>query len=201
MDCQEKLHYKAAFMPLNAEHYNASVALLIIDIQETFLGTVTNGDTLLQRCCFAAEAAKLFEVPVFLTEQVPKKLGPIHPHLAAIARESPVFAKSTFSAMQLLRLKKELQDASIQHLLIAGLETPVCIFQTVMDALRQNFRLTLLSDCIACRRREDGEAVMAYLGSQPNVFRLPSEAVFYSILGGANNPQFRSFTKLVKKYG
>ena len=61
----------------------AGVALLVIDVQPTFLKAMQDGEGCLRRCLLAASAAKLLGVPVLFTEQVPAKLGPTHPELLA----------------------------------------------------------------------------------------------------------------------
>ncbi len=181
------------------DHSPKGVALLIVDIQESFMSVIDSADKLLQRCCFATESARLLGMPIVFTEQVPDKLGPRHPRLAKLAPNATVFPKTAFSCFKADNFKKYLQDQEIEHLLIGGLETPICIYQTVIEALEQDFDVTLLTDCIGCRRPEDGESILKFLNEE-TCHKVPSETVFYSILGDANHPQFRLFSALVKKY-
>ena len=92
-----------------------------------------------------------------------------------------------------------IDENQIDHLLLLGIETTICIYQTAVQALGDDLGVTLLSDCIGERRLEDREpALKQLLAMDANV--LPAETIFYSLLGTAMHPDFREFTKLVKKY-
>lgn len=178
----------------------SQATLLLVDVQEVFLGVISGSQRLLSRCRFAAQAADLLGIPVFLTEQLPEKLGGIHPDLTCSSTDFFRFPKSSFSALGSADLRTALSRSETRHLLLGGLETPICIYQTAVQALREEFEVTLLTDCIGARRTDDSTAVLNYLGRQKNCHLLPSETVFYSLLGSAAHAQFRHFTALVKKY-
>jgi nicotinamidase-related amidase len=110
------------------------------------------------------------------------------------------FGKAAFSVLADNGLRDALlQQYGADHLIIIGLETPVCVYQTAIDAIRAEIPVTLLSDCLASRRGDDAAVALAALArTGANV--LPSETVFYSMLGDTGHPFFRDFTKLVKKY-
>ena len=171
------------------------LALLVVDVQTAFTKAIPNMDELVRRCRFAVKAAELLGIPVLFSEQVPDKLGSTIPEVKGNSEER-VFAKTGFSAFAAEGLEKELKELEIHHLLIAGLETPVCVYQTVLDALAKDFEVTLLSDAITARRPEDAQWVMESLARQ-EVTVLPSETIFYAILNDAKHHSFRAFTKLV----
>jgi len=85
----------------------------------------------------------------------------------------------------------------VSQLLICGLEIPVCVYQTAMDALREGLGVTILSDAVTGRRSVDGQACLEALRAA-GAHVLPTETVFYAMLGDATHPQFRAFTELVK---
>lgn len=174
------------------------LGLLCIDLQESFLKAIPDQDKLTSRCCFALEAARLLGVSVAATEQLPEKLGATHPDLAAVWPENtPVFPKSCFSALAAEGLHRWIEANQIEHLLLIGIEVPICIYQTAVQALGDDLGVTLLGDCVGQRRSEDREAVFQQLLAM-EAHILPAETVFYSILGSAEHPLFRDFTQLVK---
>ncbi len=177
-----------------------STAFLLVDVQTVFARVLPGYNELVRRCRFAIEAASLLKLPVYISEQVPEKLGSTQSELLEAAPEAKVFTKSAFSALKAEGLRLSLREQNIQHLVMGGLETPICIYQTVVDALREGFQITLLTDCLGCRREEDGRAVIDFLSREKHCYPLPSEAVFYSLLGDAKAPAFRDYTDLVKKY-
>lgn len=176
------------------------LGLLLIDFQDPFLNLIPDRDRLLKRTSFAVEAASLLGCSLAITEQLPAKLGNTTATLKQILPENtPVFDKNTFSAMEADGLGRWIESNQIDHLLLVGLETSVCIYQTAVQALGDDIGVTLLADCISQRRPEDRKPVLKQLLSM-DAHILPSETIFYSLLGGAAHPQFREFTQIVKRY-
>jgi hypothetical protein len=176
------------------------LGLLLIDFQDPFLTAIPDRERLLKRTSFAVEAALLLGCSLAITEQLPTKLGKTTAELKKVLPENtPVFDKNTFSAMEADGLGRWIESKQIDHLLLIGLETSVCIYQTAVQALGDDIGVTLLSDCISERRPEDRKPVLKQLLSM-DAHVLPSETIFYSLLGSAAHPQFREFTQIVKRY-
>lgn len=176
------------------------LGLLLIDFQDGFLNAIPDRENLLKRTCFAIESAALLACSIIVTEQAPEKMG----HTTAIIKnalpdKTPVLAKKSFSAMAADGLSDWIRKKQIDHLLLLGIETPICLYQTAIEALGEELGVTLLADCISERRPEDREpALRQLLAMDANV--LPSETIFYSLIGSSEHPHFREFTKIVKKY-
>jgi len=178
----------------------ATTLLLVVDLQPAFLDAIPGGARTLRRAAFAVAAAQGVGLPVAFTEQVPAKLGPTAPALLRLAPGAPVFAKETFSALADEAVRAALLDERrIDHLLLCGIETPICIHQTSLDARRAGIEVTLLSDVIGARRADDAEVCLSALRAA-GVHVMPSETVFYSLLGSARHPFVRDFTRLVKTH-
>lgn len=177
------------------------LALLIVDVQDVFLRALpAAGTPLTRRCAFVAAAAQLLKIPTAITEQVPAKLGVTNTTVReAAGSKARVFAKSAFSAFGAEGLGEWLREQSAAHLLVAGLETPICVYLTVLDAIAEDFEATVLVDATGGRRPDDFPPVHRLLESA-GARLLPSETVFYSILRDATHPRFRDFTALVKQY-
>jgi nicotinamidase-related amidase len=177
----------------------AGVALLVIDVQPTFLKVMPAGDDCLRRCRLAVSAAQLLGVPVIFTEQVPSKLGPTHPELLLTAGEGrAVFGKTAFSAFGAPGLSEAFGKMQVSQLLICGLEVPICVYQTAMDALREGMGVTILVDAVTGRRADDNQSCLGALKAA-GAHILPVETVFYAMLADATHPQFRAFSELVKQ--
>ena len=174
--------------------------LLVIDLQQPFLAATPGADALVRRTSLAIAAARGLGMPVAFTEQVPAKLGPTKPELLALAGDKPaVFAKDAFSALDSEELQAFLKKHKTEHVLLAGIETPICIYQTSVDLLASERQVTLLTDAIGGRRPDDCASALSYL-VRLNCHALPAETVFYSILRTTKHPFFRDYTKLVKQY-
>ncbi len=178
----------------------AAPQLLCIDLQPAFLAAIPDSQRVHWRCSFALEAAKGLGLPVLFTEQVPGKLGGTAEDLLALADHPVVLGKDAFSAFGDKAITARLKAGGAKHLLLSGIETPVCVYQTAMGALAAGYRVTLLADCLGARRADDAATVLAQLRHHGCTV-LPAETVFYSLLHDAQHPFFRDYTKLVKKYG
>lgn len=176
------------------------IALLILDMQDVFLDVIPKKKEILRRCCYAVEAAGLLGIQVIYTEQSPEKLKETNKELIDIGlANAKCFEKKTFSAFGAPGFIDFLKQKDLKHFLIAGLETSICVYQTITDAMRHGLDVTMLSDCVAGRRDEDSYAIVASLQNS-ECHRLPSETVFYSMLQTSEDPRFKQFNNLVKKY-
>jgi nicotinamidase-related amidase len=178
----------------------AGALLLCVDLQPIFLKAVQKPDVLLRRASFAIQAAQGLSLPVAFTEQAPQKLGGVAPELLSLVKKPTLYSKTTFSAFADDAICEAIKKSDVEHLILCGLETSVCIYQTALDAVDNNLQVTILSDAVSARRSDDAEVCLRSL-ARHGIYTLPSETVFYSLLGGTKHPFFKSFTELVKKYG
>ena len=175
------------------------LGLLLIDFQDVFLKEIPDRERLLKRSTFALKAAELVGVSVAVSEQIPEKLGTTTEALSGSWDViTPVFDKSAFSAFEAEGLKRWIESKQIDHLLLAGIETSICVYQTALHALGADIGVTILSDCIGERRLEDRYPVLEQL-LYMDAHILPSETIFYSLLASAEHPKFREFNELVKE--
>lgn len=178
----------------------ADTFLLCVDLQPVFLRAITDGDRLQRRCALAVAAARGLGLPVGFSEQVPEKLGGTAPDLLALAPGAPVWPKRTFSALADPVIDGAIRGpGEVRHLLLAGLETAVCVHQTAADALAAGLQVTILSDAVGGRRPEDGAACLSTL-ARAGAHVLPVETVFYALLHDTGHPFFKAYTQLVKAH-
>jgi nicotinamidase-related amidase len=177
-----------------------AVALLVVDMQGSFLAPIANAEPLLVRCGLAVASARALGIKVLFTEQVPEKLGHTDPRLLALAPGARVFPKDSFSALQAPGLQEHLKKLGVYHLLLIGIETPICIYQTALHARDSDFDVTVLSDCIGGRRPSDCQVAIDSV-ARVECHVLPAETVFYSMLASSTHRSFGKFTELVKKFG
>lgn len=176
------------------------LGLLILDLQDSLLKAIPDSDRLLKRCAFAVEAAASLQCSIAVTEQTPEKLGATSSTVQALLpAQTPVFSKDSFSALASEGFNQWVRTNQIEHLLLIGVETSICIYQTAVQALSADIGVTLLADCISERRAEDRQPVLQQLLSM-DAHVLPSETIFYSLLGDATHPEFRAFNQLVTRY-
>lgn len=179
--------------------YPVTPLLLCLDMQPVFLAVIPENQRVHWRCSFALEAARGLGLSVLFTEQLPAKLGGTAADLLALCDQPVTAGKGAFSALGDKKIAAYLRASGVKNLLICGIETPVCVYQTAMDALKAGYKVTVLSDCIGARRAGDAATVLTHL-AHAGCAVLPSETVFYALLHEARHPFFRYYTALVKKY-
>jgi nicotinamidase-related amidase len=173
--------------------------LLCIDMQPRFVAAVMRGDDVRRRCEFAVAAAAGIGLPVGFTEQVPEKLGGTAPELLALAPQAPVWGKSTFSVLADERIREAMAERRVRHVMFCGIETPVCIYQSALDALADSLHVTVLSDAVGARRPDDARVCLEAL-ARAGAHVLPAETVFYALLRDVAHPFFRDYTQLVRRH-
>ena len=176
-----------------------SVALLVLDAQDAFIDYLHNKTEFLNRSAFAIEVARILKIHTLFTEQAPEKLGRTNSTLFKLARNPKVFPKRSFSALGAPGIENYLRDKEIYHLLVIGLEVPICVYQTGLQASEEDVDVTFLSDALSSRRVQDEPAVISAL-TRLGCQVLPSETVFYSLLADSQNSYFREFGQLVKTF-
>jgi nicotinamidase-related amidase len=188
-------------METSADPAASDALLLCVDLQPKFLAAVHDGAGVLRRCEFSVAAAVGLGLPVAFTEQVPEKLGATAPELLRLAPGATVWAKRTFSALADETISHTLvEQRGVKHLLLCGIETPICVYQTAIDALAAGLHVTILSDAVGARRTADAATCLSAL-ARVGAHVLPGETVFYALLRGVDHPFFRGFTQLVKSTG
>ena len=183
--------------PAHAPH---DTLLLCVDMQPVFVRAIFDGEKVQRRCAFAATVAARLSLPIILTEQVPGKLGATATPLTEAAPSASVYSKRTFSAFADERIRDAIiKESSVEHILLCGIETPICVYQTAIAALGHGLEVTVLSDCVGARRSDDAQTCLEAL-ARAGAHILPSETVFYAVLGDVGHPFFKEYTQLVKAF-
>ena len=172
--------------------------LLIVDVQEKLVAALQEADCerLVKNCRFLAEGAKLFGIPVIATEQYPQGLGPTVFGLMEFAEQRP--AKKQFSAVESLGwpTASEITDDRFQ-IVVAGMETQVCVLQTVFDLLAAGYQTYVVADAVAGRRSLDHELALRRMENSGAVITT-SESILFEWCETADAVEFKQLSALVK---
>ena len=179
---------------LSREH----AALAVIDMQEAFRSVIPDFGEVASRIGKAVEGARLLEVPVIVTEQYPKGLKhtaeEILPHLPS---ESRAIEKLCFSSCGVEAFQEQLQRRQIKQVIVCGIEAHICVAQTVLDLLSNDYEVFLLVDCITSRKRESKEVALSRL-TQAGAVPSNLDMALFEMMGTADSPQFKAVQKLIK---
>src|SRR5262245_9582574 len=133
----------------------ADTSLLVIDMQEKLVPKIHGADAVVRNVSFLIDGARLLGLPVQATEQYPKGLGPTVAALRDRLPERP--DKVGFSCCAVPSVVESLQEAARPKVLLAGIETHVCVQQTALDLLNRGFRVYVAADAVGSRYPLDHE--------------------------------------------
>ena len=169
--------------------------LVVIDVQEKLLAKMPLGAELVRTTCFLLDVANLLNVTVLATEQYPKGLGPTTLEIAK-RLPTPPAAKTTFSCFGSAEFRDQLGETGCKVVILAGMETHVCVLQTALDLLSEGLTVYLCVDALASRNPPDYNTALQQMtnaGAVPTT----AETVVFEWLRDAAHPQFKAISKLV----
>ena len=164
--------------------------LLVVDAQEKLVPAIQSPSGWLDRLVILIQGARLLELPVVLTEQVPAKLGKTVEAVQKAAGEKAL-PKTKFSAAE------EGKSLERKRILVAGCETHVCIRQTVYDLRLKELTPVVVADAVGSRHGGDRDVALAEMRGD-GVVVSTVEAVLFELLGGSEHPKFREIQALLK---
>jgi nicotinamidase-related amidase len=173
-------------------------ALVVIDMQPSLYPLVAEKDSLLKNVLACIEVAKVFNLPILMTEQYPKGLGVTIPEVQkALPRYEPI-AKNEFSCVRNDPFFTKLQEMrDIDTLLVAGIESHICVSQTVLDALANAYQVHLVADATSSRSIENKKIGIDKMRSAGAVIT-SVEMLIYELLESKDAKEFKDVLKLVK---
>jgi nicotinamidase-related amidase len=170
--------------------------LLVIDVQEKLIPFIHDKVTIVKNIAFMIDAAKLLGVPAQATEQYPKGLGSTIAELAERLAERP--DKVGFSCCAISSVTDSLHRAARSKVVLAGIETHVCVLHTALDLLAQNFRVYIPVDAVGARYPLDHEYALRRMENAGAILTT-TETCLFEWLGGADHPQFKQASKMVQE--
>ncbi len=175
-----------------------STVLLIVDLQERLVPAMADPGGVIERSRLLLNGAAALGIDVIVTEQYPKGLGHTIPAIAELLpQSSPVVEKTGFSAFVEPGFRTKLATKPTKTLVVAGIESHVCVLQTVLDALKNGFEVICAADAVSSRKVSDRELAlkaMRHAGAQV----LSAESVLFLLLRDAKHPAFKAVSKLVR---
>jgi len=167
--------------------------LLVVDVQERLLPHIHDWQRLLENVTWLVRVAQKLGVPVMATEQYPKGIGPTHADVAALLPTGSIDEKTHFSCVA-ARCLTALPGHERRQVVVCGIESHVCVLQTVLD-LRQNGKeVYVVADAVSSRRPADRELALERMRMH-GVSVVSREMVAFEWLHEAATPLFREISR------
>lgn len=171
-------------------------ALLVVDMQAKLLPFIPGQAQLIWNIRRLIDGAKLLGVSVAATEQYPQGLGPTTPELAGLLGTIP--AKLAFSCGECGDIFTGWRERGIWKILVCGIETHVCVGQTVHDLLGEGFRVYVAADAVGARGPIDHDVALRRMDSAGATLTT-TEAALFEWCGRAGSPEFKQISRLVRE--
>jgi nicotinamidase-related amidase len=165
------------------------VALVVVDVQEGFR-SYASFDRVAQACSKLVQGTRILEVPRIVSEQYPKGLGHTAPEVDI--EDEPIVEKTVFSAARADGFDLSGRTQAI----VCGIETHVCVSQTVHDLLERGVEVHVPADAVGSRHELDYERGLERLERAGAVVSTV-ESVLFELLERAGTPEFKAVQRLI----
>ncbi len=170
---------------------------VIIDLQERLLPHMHEHQTVLSRSTLLIRGLKLLEIPMILTEQYPAGLGETVNEIWGLSVADHPIEKVTFSCCDEPSVIAQLKESGRGTVLLAGIETHVCVLQTALDLKDSGYEPVIVADAVASRRENDKEIALQRLVHEG--CRITTvESILFELLRTSRHTVFKEISKLIK---
>jgi nicotinamidase-related amidase len=173
-----------------------TAAVLVVDIQQRLTPVIWGYERLEKYAKATIMAARELGMPVLATEQYPQGLGPTMPSIREIL-PSPPLAKVHFSCGADPAVARAVKDLGRRQVVVVGMETHVCVFQTARDLLEQGYEVHVCADAVSSRT-EEHRRVALELMRDGGIFVTSAETAIFDLLHQAGTPEFKRVSAWVK---
>jgi nicotinamidase-related amidase len=172
--------------------------LLIIDVQERLAAVMERRAVLARNIPILIESARTFDVPIVLTEQYPEGLGPTIAEIAQALPGLPPLLKMTMDCCAEGTFNARLEQLTqLEQVIVCGMETHICVLQTVESLLLRGKEVHVVQDAV-CSRTEDNWRCALERMRQGGAVITCTESVVFELLRVAGTKEFRKLARLIK---
>lgn len=170
---------------------------VFIDLQERLAAVMGERRKVVDNCLHLLEIARLTRLPLILTEQYPKGLGPTVDEIKNELPSHDMVEKITFSCCETPEFILALSRTGRKKVILAGMETHVCVLQTCIGLLKRGYSVHAVGDATCSRKKSDYRAGIGFMRDAGAVITC-TETVLFQLLGAAGTDEFKSISSRIK---
>jgi len=171
--------------------------LVLVDVQGKLAQMMYQRDELFRNLQILARGMQLLGVPIILMEQTPEKLGSTVPEVDAVLEDIEPIEQKTFSCGGAVEFRARMKELEPSDVVLAGIETHVCVYQTAADLIDQGYGVHLVIDAVSSRAESNREAGVRRILSDGG-HATTTEMLLFELQRSAEGDVFRELIKLVK---
>lgn len=172
-------------------------ALVLIDVQEKLAALMHEREVLGDNLQRLIPGARVLGLPVLWLEQYPQGLGPTLPAVAALLPDLQPITKRCFSAWGSQTFRQQLTATGRPQVLLAGIETHVCVYQTALDLLAAGYAVWVVCDAVASRTPANHRLGLERM-REAGARWTSVEMALFEMLRTADAPAFKEIARLIK---
>ncbi len=178
----------------------AEAFLVIVDVQEKLMPVIDDHENIARNLDRLIRGSHALDIRAVVTEQYSKGLGYTVPLLRTALEATfgyePV-EKMTFSGFGCAEFVTAIRNLHRKHAIVAGIETHVCVYQTVRDLLANGFDVTVIADAVSSRTPANREIALRRMVSEGAKLS-STEMVLFELTGVSGTDEFREIARLVR---
>jgi nicotinamidase-related amidase len=174
----------------------ARACVLVVDVQEKLIPVMWNWAPVEKYVQALIQAAKELKLPLLATEQYPKGLGATMPAIRELLGAAPL-VKMHFSCGADPEFTKAIEATGRKQVIIAGIETHVCVFQTTRDLVERGYEVFVCADAVTSRFEEHRRVAIEQMRDLGAVITSAETAIF-DLLHVCGTPEFKRVSPLVR---
>ena len=175
-----------------------NLCLIVIDVQERLFPVMHQKEELLKNLEILIKGFKLFELPIFITEQVPEKLGPTIAPIVSLLDGIEPTSKTSFSCAADSKFMSASDSLNNNDgIVLAGIETHVCVYQTEKDLINRGHHVEVVTDAVSSRVPNNHRVALDRIRNNGG-FLTTTEMLLFNIQADASGKDFKKLAKLVK---
>ncbi len=174
-----------------------NTGLLIIDVQEKLMEVMGQKKRVTENIVKLLNLSRLYDLPVILTEQYPKWLGPTLPEVKEFLPSYEPIDKLHFNCCDVDTFNARLEPEGLKNIILTGVESHICVFQTCFSLLERGYSVHVPQDAVDSRTEENWRVGLGLM-KETGALITSTEAVIYQVLKKAGTKEFKEMLKIIK---
>ncbi len=178
---------------LNIEY----TGLVIVDVQEKLMAVMRRKETIAVNVIRLIHLAKLFNLPIIITEQYPRMIGTTLPEIKEVLPIYDPIEKMDFNCCAVDSFNQRLKSADLKNIILAGVEAHICVFQTCVSLLMKGYKVHVPQDAVDSRTEENWRVGIDLMKESGTVIA-SVETIVFQILKKAGTKEFKEMLRMIK---
>ena len=166
---------------------------LVIDYQEKLVPVMQNKEAVIHNAGILLEGLRVLEVPMIITQQYTKGLGTTVKEITDAIGHDEYVEKISYSAYELV--KEQIQGK--RFVIVCGIESHICVLQTVIDLVAEGYVPVVVEDCISSRKANDKEVALERMKKEGAILTT-YESILFELLKAAGTDTSKKIQRLIR---